>query len=64
MVERHGCIPRLSCESRGMFALINVQFWGRNVMDTESLAALSEVEESFTVSDLRDRNCEEEDAAI
>lgn len=64
MAERRGCIPRLSCESRGIFALINVQFSCRNVMDAESLAAPSEVEKSFTVPELPDRNCEEEDAAI
>lgn len=61
MIGRHGCIPKLSCEFRGMLASINIQFGGRNAMDIESSAALEEVEESFTVPELPDRNCKEEE---
>lgn len=61
MIGRHGCIPELSCEFRGMLASISVQFWGRNVTDTESSGALGEVEECFTVPELPDRNCKEKE---
>lgn len=37
-------MPELSCEFRGLFASINIQFLGRNVTDTESFATLSEGE--------------------
>lgn len=61
MIGKHGCIRQLSCELRGMLASINIQFWWKDVVDTETSAALSEVEESFTVPELPDGSCEEEE---
>lgn len=61
MIGRHGCIPDLSCELGGMLGSINIQFGGRNAMDTESSATLDKVEESFTIPELPDRNCEKEE---
>lgn len=57
-LERHGCISEFSYEFRRMLASINVQLCRRNVVDAESSAAHGEMEESFTVLEIPDRNCE------